>query len=130
MSYDFELRGDDKYTSYVDFKQIHGFISALSHITENGSIGFTYEVNDNYYMEIDLELVQEDGEWLENENPDIINCIRMHIPYGYMKHQPVENAPYFDLCTVVAQYCGWHAIDLQTGQDLLESPDTSKRSYP
>jgi len=120
MSYDIEICSDDGYTAHADFQHVYAFIASLPDIIENGPIGFTYEAGDHYYMEIDLELVDADGNWTDNESPDSINCIRMHIPYRHMQRAYVDPARYFEICTAIAHYLHWRAIDLQTGRDLLE----------
>jgi hypothetical protein len=125
MSYDIEIRSDDHYSSHAEFDHVAAFIAALPYITPNGSIGFLYEVDDHSYMEIDLELVDAEGDWLGDISPDTVNCIRAHIPYPYML--PGHNHPstYFTICTTIARYLQWHAIDLQTDRDLLDGYDPS-----
>ena len=126
MSYDIEICSDDSYTAHVDFKQMCAFIASLPNIAKNSSIGFTYEAGDNYYMEIDLELVDADGDRIDNERPGTINCIRMHIPYRHMQRASVDPVRYFEICTAIARYLHWRAIDLQTGHDLLEGLDPAR----
>ena len=125
MSYDIEIRRDDHYSIHAEFGPVAAFIAELPHITPNGSIGFLYEVDDHSYMEIDLELVDAEGDWLGASSPDTINCIRAHIPYPYML--PGHNHPstYFAICTTIARYLQWRAIDLQTNRDLLDGYDPS-----
>jgi len=125
MSYDIEISSDDRYSGHAEFSRIAAFIAALPHITPNGSNGFLYEVGDHSYMEIDLELVDAEGDGIEHASRDTINCIRMHIPYSYMQSGHNHPTTYFTLCTTIAHYLHWRAIDLQTGQDLLDGYDAS-----
>ena len=125
MSYDIEIRGDDHYSSRAEFEHVATFIAALPHITPNGSISFLYEVGDHSYMEIDLEFVDVEGDWLGDISPDTINCIRAHIPYPYMLPSHNHPSTYFTICMAIARYLQWYAIDLQTNRDLLDGYDPS-----
>ena len=117
MSYDLEIRSDEGYSLTVDIDKIRAFILKLDGVTHNNPLSFTYtDSNLALYMEIDLELADDEGDMIHNTGKEI-NCIRLHIPYSFM-YGNERDRRYFDVGLSIARYLGWMLLDLQEGLEL------------
>jgi hypothetical protein len=74
-------------------------------------------------MELDFERYDTNGEWIEDYAPTYINCISVHVPYGYMSAETAVPNSYLTICVALATHLGWEARDLQIGQDLTQGID-------
>ena len=78
-------------------------------------------------MEIDLEHVTEEGDFIEDsETSPTVNCIRFHIPYRMLGSQP--DRVYLPTVHTIAAHLGWTAIDDQTDEPLADAPGRSDES--
>ena len=102
MSYDLSIRADDRYSRMTAKAPLAAFIATLP----------------NVKMEIDLELVSEDGDYIGDEegaSETDINCLRLHIPYGFFREKGLAQE-YLPTAQAIAKHVGWTLLDEQTGQ--------------
>jgi hypothetical protein len=69
-------------------------------------------------MEIDLELVSEDGDYIGDEpgaSTTEINCLRLHISYGFFREKQLDQE-YIPIALAIARHLGWTLLDEQTGR--------------
>jgi hypothetical protein len=123
MSYDVSIRRDSRNSELVRVEQAKVYLRHVPGMIENDAIQFTYEPDDQHYMELDFECYDASGEWIEDYAPTHMNCISVHIPYGYMSAEATVPNPYLTICVALANHLGWEAHDLQTGQDLTHGID-------
>lgn len=112
MSYDLSIRYDDDYSRFTKVKPLANYISVLPDMRSNGERGFTLD-DGRRYMEIDLEVVNEDGDNIEEHGEEYleINAIRLHIPYAILGSSPEHD--YFPIARAIATYLGWELFDEQ-----------------
>jgi hypothetical protein len=123
MSYDIDIQHDSRKSELVNVDQVKVFLRQVPGMIENDATQFTYEPDDQHYMELDFERYDANGEWIEDYAPTHINCISVHIPYGYMSAETAIPNPYLTICVALANHLEWEARDLQTGQDLTQGID-------
>ena len=126
MSYDVSIRLDSRHSELVHVEQAKVCLRQVPGMMENDVIQFTYEPDDQHYMELDCERYDANGEWIEDDAPTHINCISVHIPYGYMSAEATIPNPYLTICVALGAHLGWEARDLQTGQDLAQGTDRER----
>jgi hypothetical protein len=127
MSYDLEARANDKYGQTISREQAHSVIGLVPGARPNGPAGFTVERGDNFYLEVDVEYVNEDGDNLEeNVVSEQINCIRFHIPAAFQNLLNVE----IKVAQEIADGIGWPLIDLQTGEVASALGDVPQSCKP
>jgi hypothetical protein len=131
MSYDIEVRRDAHYSSWVDSAALQAFIATLPDITVDDDIRLTYEVGSEYYMEIYLELLDQNGEWLEQEQQErgIASRVQMCIPYGYFSRSGIDRFRYFDIGFKIAQRFDWQVFDPQYDTVYNDVSDIRTRRY-
>ena len=61
---------------------MRAYLEALLNVEPNGESGFVYGDGKKLYMELDLEDVDADGDWIEES--ELVNCISAHIPYAFL----------------------------------------------
>ena len=118
MSYDLNSQVDDSYSIKAPREDISNYISQLPDIEPNGPCGFILKRGESVYMEIDLTLVNEEGDTIEdyqNLSPEI-NCINFHIPYAFAD----SLEPYFQVALQISDRVGWILYDLQTDRQIKE----------
>lgn len=118
MSYDLEIRSDERYAQSQDFQALDTFIASLPGISEESPGFLRYENAEmEIYMEIDLELVDEEGELAVDVDPESenrVNRISLHIPDANM-HNDHRYQHYLEIAHTIARHLGWHLVDLQQG---------------
>ncbi len=120
MSYDLEIRSDDKYSEKADIEPLRAFVMKLPGIRLSGGQCCCYEDPQlQLYMEIDLEVVDEKGDRLDFILPEVnlldknsVNCIRLHVPYAHM-HSDYRDQQYIDVGLKLAHQLHWHLYDCQ-----------------
>jgi hypothetical protein len=119
MSYDLSIRPGGKFSEFRPVAPLSAFLATQPDLRPNGKRGYVLD-STNRWMEIDIETVGEEGDNIEDGStaPDIFNCIRAHIPYGYLAEQP--QLDYFPLLRSIAQQVGWQLYDEQSDDG---SPD-------
>jgi hypothetical protein len=124
MSYDLQIRSDDEYSRYAAVKPLAKFIASLPGVRPNGQ---SFMVNQGpHYMEIEFEVVDADGEDIEEygkEYPEI-NAVRFHIPYPHLGEAPERD--YFPTVYAIAKFLGWRVFDDQRGEYL--DPEADNRA--
>ena len=123
MSYDLTIKSDDSYSESIDLTELASFIERLPHIVPNGERGFCYSEGERYYMEIDLEIVSEEGDTIEDEpdSPkDRVNCVEGHIPYAFMDEEQVDPDRYLEPLMRIAQHLRWRLYDPQEDEYIYE----------
>jgi hypothetical protein len=87
MSYDLEVRSDESYSASVATALATQVILAQSGIKQSGPMAFVLDDLPGRWMEIDLEVVDGHGDYVDQGGnvPSTVNCIRFHVPYGFLK---------------------------------------------
>jgi hypothetical protein len=116
MSYDLTIRANQSYASFASFKSLGQFVARLPHVKYNGERGFVLDDPPHRRMEIDLELVSEDGDILDDEAYAEFNCIRLHIPQEFLS--AAFQRDYFPTALAIAERLGWHLFDDQTEEEV------------
>jgi hypothetical protein len=82
MSYDLSIRPDEQYSRRSAKQPLMKFLATLPKLRPNGNRGFVLDDPPKRWMEIDLEVVSEDGDNIEEPDQEYpeINCLRLHIP--------------------------------------------------
>lgn len=117
MSYDLTIKADKTYSRMTPRAELASFISQLPGIKPNGN-GFVLEEEDRLWMEIDLEVADEEGNNIEEEGKTYneINCIRLHIPYAFMND--TYERDYLPTVLAIAEHLGWMLCDEQSGKEM------------
>jgi hypothetical protein len=126
MSYDLTIKGDDSYARSVPKEPTASFIAQLPDIKPNGDYGFALDRPPNRWMEIDLEVVSEEGDSIREawREYDEFNCISLHIPYQFLGKAPERD--YFPTAFAIADHVGWELYDEQTGEAVPREPTARK----
>ncbi|HZS03792.1 MAG TPA: hypothetical protein VFD58_02875 [Blastocatellia bacterium] len=122
MSYDLTIKSDDRYSKHADVEEVKAFIRQIPNISANGERGFCYQDGELYYMEIDLDAVDDEGDSVEEEDslPSRINCIDGHIPNAFMDEDKADPNRYVEVLGQIAQHLGWYLYDPQEDEYLYE----------
>ena len=118
MSYDLSIMADRKYSQMSSRARLASFITSLPNIQPNGSTGFVLDDDETCLMEIDPEIVSEDGDCLDGDDGvDMaeVNCVRLHIPYGCISADQFEKE-YLPTALAIAEFLGWTLLDEQTNE--------------
>jgi len=116
MSYEISIKSDDKYTARIDRRKLYEYISTLPNIVHSDADHFVFrDPNVGTYMEIDLELVSEEGDSLDIRVTQERNCVRIHIPYYFLES---TGAQIYEICFQIADRIGWKVYDEQLGNYL------------
>ena len=126
MSYDLTIKGDDSYSRSTVKATTDSFIAQLPNIKPNGDHGFALDGLPDRWMEIDLEIVSEEGDSIRENwrDGDEINCISLHIPYQFLGDAPERD--YFPIAIAIADHLGWELYDEQTGELVPRGPAPRK----
>jgi hypothetical protein len=113
MSYDLTIRSDNHYSQRAKLKPLADFIRSLPYIRANGDPGFALDDRRSRWMEIDLEVVNEDGDNIEEFGQEYseVNCVELHIPYALLGDAPERD--YFPTADAIAKHLGWRVFDEQ-----------------
>jgi hypothetical protein len=121
VSYDLTARSDDTYSTRVVRNRASALVASLPNVHTNGPGSFVLQRGEEVWMEVDLELVTEDGDSLDHasQHPSAeINCVRFHV------HAAFQGT--LDECIAtairVATGLGWHLNDEQTGAVVRDRP--------
>ena len=123
MSYDLFARKDAQHSEKLPRSQVHDIIGAIPDVEPSGPAGFVLKQGDEVYMEIDVDLVSEEGDSIGDlDSPSAeVNRVDFHVPYGF--------ADGLDSSTAVAQQItkrlGWELYDPQ-GDSTFGGSKTAK----
>src|SRR5512135_437347 len=86
MSFDLTIKADETYSRRTPKAALDSFIAQMPGIKPNGSRGFVLDEPPKRWMEIDLEVVSEEGDNIEEDGKSYndINCVRLHVPYAFL----------------------------------------------
>jgi hypothetical protein len=118
MSYDLSIMADRKYSQMTSRARLASFIASLPNIQPNGYTGFILDDDETRLMEIDPEIVSEDGDSLyrkEGVDMAVVNCVRLHIPYGCFCEDRFDKE-YLPTALAIAEFLGWTLLDEQTAE--------------
>jgi len=126
MSYDLTIRADEKHSRSTPFRELAAIIEGLPNIRPNGEMRFALDDLPRRWMEIDLEVVSEEGDSVAESwrSYDTINCIRLHIPYQFLGKAMERD--YLPTAFAIADFVGWPLYDDQTDRFLLKEATASK----
>ncbi|MBI3866622.1 MAG: hypothetical protein HY290_32470 [Planctomycetia bacterium] len=126
MSYDLTIKADETYSRMTSKSGLCTFIAQLPGIKPNGGSGFVLDERPKRWMEIDLEVIEEDGYKLQEagRDYDAINCISLHIPYPFLG-DAIERH-YLPTAFAIADHLDWQLYDEQIGEDISREPRTRK----
>jgi hypothetical protein len=116
MSYDLTIRGDETYSRTTPRAALGAFLLQLPCVKPNGEHGFVLDDPPSRWMEIDLEVVSEEGDSILESwrTYDTTNCINLHIPYQFLGDAPESD--YFPTALAIADFVGWPLYDPQTDE--------------
>lgn len=125
MSYDLEIRSNDTYSEFTSFAALADFIGELDNVFPNGERCFARRDALGAWMEIDLEVVNVEGDNIEEpsqEYPDI-NRVSLHIPYSVIGEdraavREIVAADYLPTARDIAKHLGWKLFDNQLDEYL------------
>jgi hypothetical protein len=128
MSYDLSIRADPHYSRFALVGPLAAFLSRLPGILPNGDRGFIWESPPKRLMEIDLEVVDREGNLVEEEGQTYpeVNCISLHIPYGGF--DDTRERPYLPIASAIAGHLGWRVFDHQRGRHIPGGRPTDGKS--
>lgn len=115
MSYDLRIYKDSRYSAFTDLTTLKAYIAGLPNIVSNGD-GFAIDdLSTNRWMEIYLEVYDEDGDSIEEENynHNQINCINLCIPYSRLRPETLDQ-DYLQVARAISDFLNWTLKDLQT----------------
>jgi hypothetical protein len=117
LSYDMTIRSDASFSRSVSTRPLIEYLRTLPGVVPNGDCGFALDDRPRRWMEIDLEAVNEEGDSIEGSLADrpAINCIRLHIPYAYLKSSTL-NEGFLPLAFKIADHLKWELYDEQSGE--------------
>jgi hypothetical protein len=120
VSYDLSINANDTFSQYTSATDLRSFIGQLDNVHPNGEWNFVLGDGESDWMEIDLEVVTEEGDFCEDCSPELsgINCIRLHIPYPFMSDDWQQT--YLPTALAIANHLHWPLLDEQTGQTIIE----------
>ena len=117
MSYDLCVRSDDRFTDTVDRAPLSAFLSGIPGVDRDTDSHFVLEEGSGgFRVEIDIELVSSEGDFLEGAPPDRINCIRVHVTSGGADVGEDISDSYRGVCSQIAAHVGWRIFDEQSGE--------------
>jgi hypothetical protein len=118
MSFDLTVKSDETYSRRTLKAALDLFISQMPGIKPNGSRGFVLDERPKRWMEIDLEVVSEEGENIKEDGRtyEEINCLRLHIPYAFLDDDIGRD--YLPTAFAIADYIGWTLYDDQRGKPV------------
>ena len=129
MSYDLTIAKDETFSAWTRYSELADFLRAAEHVRPDGRRGFVFEPGPGRCMFIRLEVVDDEGDNIEEdagEYPEI-NCVRMDIPYSMLGDQPVPD--YFPLALAIAERLGWTAYDNQSGEPISRHQVERERGH-
>jgi hypothetical protein len=124
MSYDLTIRGDEQHSRSTPMDALAAFIAGLPDIKPNGDMGFALDDLPKRWMEIDLEVVSEDGDSIAEswQTYEAINCVRLHIPYQFLG-KAIER-DYLPTAFAISEFVGWPVYDEQ--KDEFLAPEATR----
>jgi hypothetical protein len=123
MSYDLAARSNAKYEQMIPREKAHAVIARIAGVQPNGPAGFTVERGKKFYLEVDVELVDAEGNSSEEDmTSEKVNCINFHVPAAF---QGLLNDE-IKVAQEIADGVGWPLIDLQTGEAASALPELPK----
>lgn len=121
MSYDLTIRADDRYSQFTAIQPLIEIAAELPNVEMNGERGLVLDDPPSRWMEIDLETVSEEGDFLEEEANSLqINCVSLHVPYAFYRSETFET-DYLPTALAIARHLQWSLIDPQT-ENVVWSP--------
>ena len=126
MSYDLTIKSDDRYSRTATRAGLDSLLLQLPGVRRNGK-GFALDEPQKRRMEIDLEVVNAEGDNIEETGKtyDNINCIRLHISSAFAGDS-IEH-DYFPTAFAIAQHVGWPLYDDQTGKRISPGSESLKK---
>jgi hypothetical protein len=120
MSHDITIRSDGSFSRSTAKQGLLDFLRAQPNLVPNGNTGFALDDRPKRWMEIDLDVVTEDGDSVEEplDRHDEINCIRLHVPYAFLKSSTL-NEGYLPLAFKIADFLKWEVYDEQLGEPYV-----------
>ncbi len=130
MSFDLTIKPDDNYSRRTSKAALDSFVTQLPGVKPNGTRGFVLDERPKRWMEIDLEVVSEEGDNIEEEGEtyDDINCVRLQIPYAFLGHAIERD--YLPTAFAIADHLGWTLYDDQSGEPVPKDAIASKDTRP
>lgn len=104
MSYDLNIKLGKKAIEYLAVKD---FVNSLPN-TKNQRM----EIGNRFYLEIDLEFIDDKEEYIDAAAQGKVNCISFHIPYDFM-NKMLNPDLYYDYVRRVSEFVEERAYDLQ-----------------
>lgn len=115
MSYDFQIRSDDKYSRSVRYRVLAAFVAKLPKVRNS-----TFEDDDKQlFMSIDLEFLDTaTGDSAEGQEEGRVNLICLEIPYGNLHNDGRDHEYFRNVARPIAEHLGWKLYDCQRDKYL------------
>ena len=122
ISYDLSICSDEAFSEFAPATELRSFVEQLENVKPNGEWGFALGKGKSNWMEIDLEVVSDEGDYLGDVSPDRrgINCVRLHIPYSFLNDGWQQI--YLPTALAISDYLHWPLVDAQTDETIIEIP--------
>ena len=94
MSYDLTARSDEMFSVSIQRSEVASIVAQIPKVEPNGPSGFLLERDGDVWMEIDVELVSDEGDNLEDPDAELsteVNCIHFHVPYAFVENLSSHN---------------------------------------
>ena len=118
MSYDLTARSDPTFSCSIQRSEVASVAAQLPNVEPNGPAGFLLERDGDVWMEIDVELVSEEGDNIEDTGTKLsmeANCINFHVPYAFAENL----SSHYEVALRIADAVGWQLYDPQTDEVVL-----------
>jgi hypothetical protein len=127
MSYDLTIKSAENYSLFTSKAKLDLFLTQLPGVKRNGDRGFVLDDPPERRMEIDLEVVNEEGDNIEEDGKAYgdINCVRLHIPYAFLGD--AIDRDYLPTAFAIADYTGWALYDDQSDEAVPRDGESPRR---
>jgi hypothetical protein len=127
MSFDLTVKQDSRYSRSTAKDALESFLAGLPGVRRNGTSGFVLNPTPDVWMEIYCEAADRNGDSTEAvlQNHDRVNCVRLHIPYRFLKPEALEQ-DYLPVAFAITKHLGWELYDEQ--DDHPDTPVYPKKS--
>jgi hypothetical protein len=114
MSFDLTITHDRRYSRSKPREALDSFLAQMPGVQRNGTSGFVLNPTPSVWMEIYCEAVDHQGDTLtsETQNHSSVNCVRLHIPYRFLRRDLLETE-YLPLAFAITKHLRWRLYDEQ-----------------
>jgi hypothetical protein len=117
MSYDLEIRSDDRYSESKPVDEVRRAIAATADVSPNVPDGFMIDRTEaGIWISMDVSFAGADGDRVDPPPPDR-NVVDMYVPAAHFDR---SQSHLFTVAAEIARRLGWRVYDPQVGRYLDE----------